>query len=82
MLRMIEHTDRIAALMDPSTVCPTHDEMLNAEVNAWSVYWSRFYDRNAPKAELDRLMDAAASASAGLKSHTGECSICRAKAKI
>jgi len=67
--------------MDSSTVCPTHDEMLDREVKDWSVYWSKFYERNPPKAELDRLLDIAASASAGLKKHIEECSVCRAKVK-
>jgi hypothetical protein len=63
----------------PLAVCSTHQILLNAEVNAWSLYWSKFYERSTPKAGLDRLMDAAASAA--LKTHTDQCSICRTKRK-
>jgi hypothetical protein len=61
--------------------CATQETMLNAEVGAWSAYWSKFSNRNTPKAELDRLMDTAPQVSADLHKHIAQCAVCRAKTK-
>ena len=64
---------------EPVAACATQETMLSAEVAAWSAYWSKFYNQKTPKAELDRLMDTAAQASADLHKHIAQCAVCTAK---
>jgi hypothetical protein len=64
---------------EPVPACTTQETMLNAEVAAWSAYWSKFYNQETPKAELDRLMDTAAQASADLHKHIAQYAVCAAK---
>ena len=66
---------------DSAPACKIKETMLDAEVAAWSAYWSKFYTQKTPKAELDRLMDTATQASTDLHKHIARCAVCRAKTK-